>query len=364
MELQGFRNFAALELDLQPGLVLLVGGNGQGKTSLLEALYLLSSSRSFRTHREGEWVGWGRPAASVMGLFERGSGVGRPRRLEMAWEVGLGGRPSRRVWRNRLPLTRMADFLGEVPLSLFVPGDLALVQGAPQDRRRYLDRLLCKLSPLYLGALGQYQQALRQRNELLRRRPGPTTQELGVWEVQLARLGSVLTERRREAVARLHHEAAALYRHLAQGKGALGVRYQPGGPEEAEALLEELARRRSDDLRRRSTSVGPHRDDLELSLDGRSLRQVGSQGQQRSAALGLRLAEARLLGEGEAGGAMVLLDDCFSELDPGRRARLLELLEGWPQVFVTTTDLAPGLPPGAAVLRVVEGQVVTEGGGA
>lgn len=355
LELSLFRNYEALALDVPPGLNLMVGENAQGKTSLLEAVYLLGTSRSFRAAHDAELVRWGGESSRVHARLRRDDGV--PRDLDIRWSRAERGRLSREVLRNRLPVRRLSDFLGEVPLALFVPGDLALVQGGPEARRRYLDLLLCKLYPAYLGALARMQQVLRQRNELLRRKPAPSTADLEPWDRQLAATAAVVSARRGAAVAELGREADALFRHLSDAPAELSLEYRPCGPGSEEEFLAVLAARRREELARGTSLLGPHRDDLELLLEGRSLRRFGSQGQQRSAALALRLAEARFLGAVSGEGALVLLDDCFSELDPGRRARLLEILREWRQVFVTTTALPETPPAGASVLEVVAGRV-------
>lgn len=355
LELENFRSYEGLRADLPPGLNLLVGENAQGKTSFLEALYLLSSSRSFRVARDEELVRWGAGGARVSAWFRRDEGASR--HLEMAWNRSAGGELQREVRRNRLPVRKLAEFLGEVPLALFVPTDLELVQGGPQGRRRYLDLLLCKLHPAYLSALSRLQQALRQRSELLRRWPAPAEAELEPWDLQVAAHGAVVARRREQACHHLHEVASDMFGRLSASQAALQLAYQPAGPLDEEHLARALEERRREDLRRGTTSVGPHRDELDLRLDGRSLRRFGSQGQQRSAALALRLAEARVLAEVGGEGSMVLLDDCFSELDPGRRRRLVEILGEWPQVFVTTTSLPEDAPSCATVLTVHAGSI-------
>jgi len=353
LELVDFRNFTRLALDFPPGLNLLVGENAQGKTGFLEALYLLGALRSFRASREIEMLAWGGDGARVNARFGRSQGGSRD--LELRWVRRPDGSLERTVLKNRLPVRRMAEFLGEVPLALFTPGDLALVQGAPQGRRRFLDLLLCKISPAYLSALARLQTVLRQRNELLRRRPAPTSAELEPWDQQLSSTAAILVPRRQAAVVRLQEVASDLFRRLSDGGSELALTYRPGSPANQEEVLEALVQGRREDLRRGTTTLGPHRDDLELRLADRSLRRFGSQGQQRSAALALRLAEARVVGEGHGEGALVLLDDCFSELDPGRRERLVEILGGWPQVFLTATSLPGDPPPGATSWQVVSG---------
>lgn len=322
LELVDFRNYRELDLRLPSGLVLLVGENAQGKTALLEALYLLGTSRSFRASREAEVLGWGRPEARVRALFRRDRGS--TRELEINWiRAGEGG-VERRILRNGAPLRRLADLLGEVPMALFTPADLSLIQGAPQGRRRFLDLLLCKISPLYLAALARYGSVLRHRNELLRRRPAPSPAELAPWDEQLAAACAILVPRRQDVVFSLQEAVSGIFGRLSDSQTDLCLTYRPAAPPEPEAFLSTLRARRREDLARGSTQAGPHRDELELLLDGRSLQRYGSQGQHRSAALALRLAEARVMGESAEEAALVLLDDCLSELDVGRDRKSVE----------------------------------------
>ena len=198
---------------------------------------------------------------------------------------------------------------------------------------------------------------LRHRNQLLRRRPAPSGEELEPWDRQLAEAAETLVPRRAEVVLALAEAAGSCFRRLSEGRTELGLEYRAAAPATADEVLAGLARRRREELARGTTLVGPHRDDLELRLDGRSLRRFGSQGQQRSAALALRLAEARVLTERSGEGALVLLDACVSALDPGRRGRLLEVLAEWRQVFVTATSVPPGALGPVSVLEVRAGSI-------
>lgn len=357
LELVDFRNYGSLDLALEPGLLLLVGENAQGKTALLEALYLLGTSRSFRALREIEVLAWGSSTARVRARLRRDQGTARE--LEINW-LRKGAGLERRILRNGVPLRRLTELLSEVPMTLFTPADLALVQGPPQGRRRFLDLLLCKISPVYLAALTRFASVLRQRNELLRRRPSPSSEELAPWDEQLAGSAAILVPRRQEAVGRLQGAVAAAFANLSDSRSDLRVEYRPGAPSTSEGFLAALDARRREEMARGSTQVGPHRDDLELLLDGRSLQRFGSQGQHRSAALALRLAQAMVMSEALEERALVLLDDCLSELDVGRGQRLLEILSGFAQVFLTTTTLPQALPSGARILRVVSGTILKD----
>ncbi|MEW6282740.1 MAG: DNA replication/repair protein RecF [Candidatus Eremiobacterota bacterium] len=344
LDLTGFRIYRELSLDLPDGLNVLWGGNAQGKTAFLEALYLLATSRSFRTRTERELIHWEAGEGRIQAVFQRDSG--RQRQLEFLWRrPGL----ERQVRLMGQPVRKLSEFLGEVLLSLFTPGDLALVQGGPEERRRYMDLILCKLYPTYLGSLLQYQRVVRQRNELLRRQARAV--ELEPWDVLLERHAALLLDRRAELCRQLDPWFRNLYVELSGEPQEVSLRYAPQSTD----IRADLAARRPEELRQRTTLVGPHRDEVPLRLGDRSLRRFGSQGQQRTAVLALRLAEAKALQERSGEGALVLLDDCLSELDAARQARLLQALTEVRQVFLTTAVAPP--PLSGHIWRVQAGQV-------
>lgn len=354
LELTNFRLYEQLRLCAGEGLTVLTGRNAQGKTAFLEAIYVLASARSFRAQSEAELIRWGQSEGSIAAVLERDSG--RKRRLEVRWQKSGRGVKKTALLMGR-PIVRLADFLGELPVALFTPEDLALVGGSPSGRRRYLNLLLCKLYPAYLSNLANYQKALAQRNQLLRE-GNPRPEELAPWDSLLIDLGSRLIERRHQLSLQLADQLAYFYRALGAEEAELTCGYLPGAPAEADNFAARLAETRRAELRQRRTLVGPHRDDLSLHLGGRELRRYGSQGQQRTAALALRLSEAHLLSELGQEKAIVLLDDCFSELDPGRQTRLLELLSHYPQVFVTSATPL-NLPQKAHTLTVEQGRIDT-----
>lgn len=346
LELENFRLYEKLALDLPAGLNVLFGANAQGKTAFLEALYLLATSRSFRTTSELELIRWEQPVARIGSKLERDSG--RERRLDFAWQR-QGQKAQREVRLMGQPVKKLSEFLGEVLLTLFVPGDLSLVQGGPQERRRYLDLTLCKLYPTYLASLSAYQKVVKQRNELLKR--GPRAPELEPWDLLLVQHGQQLMTRRQDLVDDLDGRFDRLYRQLSGEELPLSLRYAPNTGD----FASDLERRRPEELRLRTSLTGPHRDELQVRLGERSLRRFGSQGQQRTAVLALRLAEAEVLTERSGESAMVMLDDCLSELDPGRQERLLSNLSAYRQVFLTTAVPVSGLP--GTLWRVDQGRI-------
>lgn len=348
--LTNFRNYFQETAQLSPGVNVLIGRNAQGKTNFLEALYFLGTAKSFRVRQEKELLRWDSDACGVEASFTTTSG--RQMRLGARW-AKIEGTLKRRLFRNNLPIVKISDFLQALPLVLFVPSDLALVQGSPINRRRCLDVLLCKLSPAYLQALSAYNKVLRQRSELLRlcRLGQSSSDELEPWDIQFAHLASQIIAHRLKIVDKLADAAALLYDYLCPDSQQLRISYSstccriPESSRETSnelspyiegSVLSYLKYRRRDEINRGFPLIGPHRDDLLLNVQGHSIRLYGSQGQHRTAALAIRLAEAQVMSEARGEKAIILLDDCFSELDKERSIRLLSYLRGAGQVLITT----------------------------
>ena len=329
IRLEDFRNYSFQEVELGSGLHVFEGRNAQGKTALLEAVYLAATARSFRTSKESDLIRWGQPHGGLQLTMQRDSG--KARQLAMRWQ---GQPPQRRIFLQEQPVRRLSEFLSELPLALFTPDDLDLVQGGPEQRRGYLDLLLCKLYPSYLEALGRYQKVLRQKSALLKGARSPSGHELDSWDELLVQFGVQIVEARQRMCEQLTPLLSRLYAELSGETNLLHLSYAPScRPGE---LPEALRRARSEELRRHTSLVGPHRDEVQLSLGEAGVRRFGSQGQRRTLALSLRLAQADILWEIGQERPVVLLDDCFSELDPTRQARLLEWLEQASQVLITT----------------------------
>lgn len=345
--LRTFRNYALADLALAEGVTVLVGPNGQGKSNLLEAAYMVATGRSHRTPHEVEVIQRGEAAARVRAAISR---RGRDEELEVTVAIE-DGRGSVRMRLNGAPSAR-GTVLGRLPVVLAAPWDLELVRGGGAGRRRLMDAALAQLSPAYFFALHRYHRVLTQRNAVLRGRSGPGGAALDPWDAQLVALGVRITAHRAAYLARLRGPAAAWFERLG-GAGALEVRYRPSWAGEgdeglAAAAREQLARRRADELRRGTTLVGPHRDDVELLLDGVPLRAAGSQGQWRTAMLAVRLAERDVMASELGARPVLLLDDALAELDPERQRRVLGA-DGEGQVLATATALPDVATPVRAV---------------
>lgn len=330
LAVRDFRNLAHVELALPPEGGVVVGENGHGKSNLLEAAYYLQLLRSARGAREAELVRFG---AEGFHLAARGD---FPAAREVrAGFVRTGAR--KRVTLDGAEARRLTDALGAVPSVLVSPRDAGIVAGAPADRRRFLDIALALSSGAYLTALAAYRGALGRRNAALREAPrlaARAAEAAAAWEPALAEHGAVLRAARRAWVAAHADEYARLVGAIGERPGSAmryvarvaGGQASVAGLDERAAIAQELEQARARDLRTGVTHAGPHRDDLALTLEGHDLRRFGSAGQQRSAALALRLLELATLRAAIGGAPLLLLDDPFAELDERRAARVLALL--------------------------------------
>ncbi len=355
-----FRNLERARLQTEARFVVLHGDNAQGKTNLLEAVWLLANLRSFRETRQLRLIRQGADQARVLGEVR---GIAGRRQLQWTRERS-GGRDLRVDARQARGLEEWFDLLRAV---LFCPEHGAIIRGEPGERRDFLDRAAFTARPAHLDLVRQYRRVVQQKAALLRG-PRPSTAELEAWNGRLARLGAELTTRRREALDALRGPFQQMHAAIA-GPGAVGLRLRCTGEDAADrpaleaALLRAMAEAQAEELRRGLVLVGPHRDELVIAVDGRAARQFASQGQARSLVLALKLAEleaARLRGEAP----LFLLDDLTSELDRRRMARLVEILGALDnQVWITTTDpgwLGPLPAGGSARFRVQAGGAIRE----
>jgi DNA replication and repair protein RecF len=350
LAVENFRPYERALLCPAPGVTLLHGGNAQGKTALIEALYLCCTGRSHRTSRDLELIRAGQPFSRVCVEAERRDG-----RHDV--EILLRPGEKKRISVGGSVVSRSGELMGHITGVLFSPEDLRMVKDGPAERRRFVDMELSQMRPAYYAALQRYNRALLQRGALLR---AENLACLDVWDEQLAKWGAEIMRARLAFSEKLARIAGAVHAQISGGE-TLSIRYRPGAKAEPEknALMRLLHGARALDARRMTTSVGPHRDDLAFLIDGADARAFGSQGQQRTLALSLKLSELEVMREETGEYPVLMLDDVMSELDPDRRRLLLERLSGVQTLIASTdpSDLA-GAPIDLAV-RVQSGTLST-----
>lgn len=351
LHLQQFRNYQDCLVNFDAPKTILVGNNAQGKSNLLEAVELLSTLKSHRSVRDRELVLEDASIGQIRANLERAYGS-----VELSLTLRAQGR--RTVALNREALRRQLDFLGVLNAVQFSSLDLELVRGGPERRRTWLDSLLIQLEPIYAYILQQYNQVLRQRNALLKKFRSqaaegrldelPTDQldQLALWDAQLATTGSRVTRRRARVLERLAPLATAWHASISGKTEVLDVTYAPNisidrdDPEKVQqAFLEKIQLRRIPEHHQGTTLVGPHRDEVEFTINQTPARSYGSQGQQRTLVLALKLAELKLIEEVVGEPPLLLLDDVLAELDLNRQNQLLEAIQDRFQTLITTTHL-------------------------
>ena len=329
LQVRSFRNLATVDLEPGERFNVVSGDNGQGKTNLLEALYVVATSKSFRTSKLGELVRFDDDLASVRATL---SDDGEPR----IQSVGL--KPGARLVRidDKRPPS-LAAYAVRTPIVVFHPGEMSLSMGSSGERRRLLDRTALYIAPQSIADLDAYTRALKERQRALETR-GTSATDLVEWETLVVRHGLTVMGHRARAAELVAAKAMEAFGRIAAPELVLHAAYAPSAPNDEPSFLDALASRRASDMRRGSAGVGPHRDDLSLVIDGHPVRGVASQGQHRAVTLALKSAEIEVVGQARGVRPILLLDDVSSELDRARTAALFSFLrEQRGQVFLTTT---------------------------
>lgn len=354
--LRNFRNYRDTKISFNPRLNLILGDNAQGKTNLLEAIAYLSLGASFREQGDDKLRRQGEEFFYLKAEYSNKDGA---HLLSVGSEAAkTRGAHNRRLWkRDEKPCRRVSEIAGLLHTVVFTPEDLQLVKSAPEVRRKFLDREMIQLYSGYYLYLNNYRQALQQRNNLLKqldfmppKAKEQADEQLVVWEEQLAENGAVIIQRRLQLLALLNKTGRKIQAELTNGQENLRLQYLSVWPEEQIAALSpaELSAKlrqayidgRTEDKRRRTTLLGPHRDDFCIYINEKEGRYYASQGQQRTAALALKLSELELVYQLSGYYPLLLLDDVFSELDKNRRQALLRLMLGKAQIFITATEIA------------------------
>lgn len=335
LELQNFRNYESLSLSFDPGVNIIYGENAQGKTNILESVYMCGLGKSHRGNKEHEIIRLGCEDAHIKGEFEK-DGVSE--RID----IHLKKRGGRGVAVNRIPIRRISELYGRVSVVIFSPEDLEIIKRGPSLRRNFMNQELCQIDPIYVEDLISYSRILKQRNELLKEidlspeKKEELTETLDIWDLQLVNFGSRIIARRKSFLEEMNHFVFDIHYDLTEGKEKLKLVYAPSVPEDV--FYEELLKCRKKDLYYKNTSVGPHRDDFLFFEDGKDLKVFGSQGQQRTSILSLKLSEIRMIEKEKKERPILLLDDVLSELDRNRQKKLLKGM-GDTQTIITCTGV-------------------------
>lgn len=330
--LNNFRNYALQTVRLGAGTNVFFGNNAQGKTNFLESVRYMSIGKSMRTSREKELIKWNEDCARIKATVKSGN-------VSKRLDITLPQQKSKMVKINSVPITKMGELMGVVATVLFSPDEIGIIKNAPADRRRFIDISLCQLSKAYFYALNRYNKILLQRNTLLKSGRADEN-SLAVWDLQLVGEGTRIAKSRAGFVKRLETLAKENHSFLSSDREGLTLEYEgitgESSEEIAQKMLDVLKQDREKDLKQGYTHSGIQTDDLKVSVNGTDIRKFGSQGQQRTASLSLKMAEVDLYYQEKGEYPILLLDDVFSELDKTRQQRLLEKIKGL-QTIITCT---------------------------
>ena len=331
VELNNFRNYESLHMELDSGTNILYGDNAQGKTNILESIYVSGTTKSHKGSKDREMIRFGCEESHIRTIVEKGG-------VDYQIDIHLKKNRSKGIAINRIPIRKASELFGILNLVFFSPEDLNIIKNGPSERRRFLDLELCQLNKLYLYELTLYNKILNQRNKLLKDiifRP-ELKDTLSVWDDQLVESGKKIIEAREEFVRELGVIVQKIHKRLSGDKEELILSYEPDS--RAEELEQKMREYRERDLKFGQTTAGPHRDDLSFFLDQVDIRRFGSQGQQRTSALSLKLSEIELVKKSIHETPILLLDDVLSELDSNRQNFLLNSIHDI-QTLITCTGL-------------------------
>ena len=366
LNLHHFRNYDEAQVEFSPQINVLIGENAQGKTNLLESIYVLAMTRSHRTNNDRELIEFGKDAAQIKGTVQRELDS-----LKLELDIGKHGKKAK---ANHLEKARLSEYLGQLNVILFAPEDLALVKGAPTVRRRFIDMEFGQVSPKYLHDLTQYRDILKQRNRYLKQLQSHEAQDqlyLEVLSEQLAAVGGAIISQRVKFLSELEGYAQELHQSITQGRENLTFEYSSAVKdasaltevELSEALMDLYRQNQSKEIFQGTTLYGPHRDDVRFLINHKNVQTYGSQGQQRTTALSVKLAEIDLMKNQTGEYPILLLDDVLSELDGARQTHLLKTIQDKVQTFLTTpglSDVARNLIKEPRIFHIRDGQIIPE----
>ncbi len=358
LELDNFRNYETLSVSFEPGVNIIYGENAQGKTNILEAVYLCGLGKSHRRSKENEMIRLGSSEAHIKGEFQKDE-------VSLRVDLHLKRSGGKGIALNRIPIRKISELYGNVSVVIFSPEDLDLIKRGPSQRRNFMNQELCQIDPIYVEDLIYYSKILKQRHELFKEmETNPEKKEelnetLDIWDLQLVNFGTKIIDRRRKFLEELNECIFDIHYDLTEGREKLKLVYDPSVTEEE--FYEALLKNRERDKIYKNTSVGPHRDDLIFYEREKDLKTFGSQGQQRTCVLSLKLAEIKMIEKAKKDHPILLLDDVLSELDRNRQMKLLTGM-GSTQTIITCTGMDELIEKkiGSAKKYFVEDAVVRE----
>jgi DNA replication and repair protein RecF len=331
LELLDYRNYEKLQMNFDDGINILYGDNAQGKTNILESVYVCATTKSHRGSKDRELIRFGKEDAHIRMFIEKNE-------IEHKIDIHLKKNKPKGAAIDGIPIRKSSELMGMVNVVFFSPEDLSIIKNGPAERRRFIDMELCQLNKVYLHDISSYNKVVNQRNNLLKQSYNQEALKstLEVWDEQLVRYGVRVIREREGFINQLNELIGPIHKKLSGGKEHLTLRYEPSVDENH--FSEQLVLRRDNDFRLKSTTIGPHRDDVGFYIDDMNVRKYGSQGQQRTAALSLKLAEIDLVQKFIKDTPILLLDDVLSELDSFRQNYLLDSIHHI-QTVITCTGL-------------------------
>ncbi|MEG2626627.1 MAG: DNA replication/repair protein RecF [Anaerovoracaceae bacterium] len=358
LELINFRNYEKLNLEFSKDVNLILGNNAQGKTNLIEAIYITSMGKSFRTNKDNEMVLFQKDFAKIKVDAEKSYSTTNV-------EIIINKESKKSIKKDGSQIKRTSELLDNILLVIFSPEDLKIVKDEPEKRRKFIDRELCQIMPRYYDNLSRYKKVLLQRNTYLKENDIDQS-ILDIWDMQLSNYGANVIKIREKFIKKISEISSDVHGNITNQKEKLKIEYNSNiqiketKKEQQEFFYEEIKKAFQNDLKQRTTTKGPHKDDLSFFVNGVNMRSFGSQGQQRTCALSLKLAELNLIKEETGEDAILLLDDVMSELDIQRQEFLVKSLKNI-QFFITTTDIEEKLKksfPTAKIFYVEKGKIL------
>lgn len=358
IEIKNFRNYKDLVVDFNDKVNIIMGKNAQGKTNLIEAVYLTSIGRSFRTSHDNELIKFDENEAYVKALAEK-------ELIDTKVEISINRQSKKFIKKDGKRINKTSQLLKNIIIVIFSPEDLRIVKDEPEKRRKFIDSQLAQIKPAYYNCLESYKKILSQRNVYLKEDKIESS-ILDVWDIQLIKYGAKLMQLRKEFIDKISEYSSKIHSKISNGTEELVIKYDPNIDyvreirKQEEIIENVLVASRENDLRQRTTSKGPHKDDIQFYINGVNARKFASQGQQRTCALSLKLAELDFIKEETGENGILLLDDVMSELDSMRREYLIRALRN-NQIFITTTDIDEGMAAAydkAKIIQIENGKII------